>query len=35
MELLGPNLGDLMKMCGGKFSLETTLFLAMQIVSFL
>lgn len=31
-ELLGPNLNDLMNMCGGKFSLITTLYLAMQIV---
>lgn len=34
MELLGPNLNDLMKMCGGKFSLNTTIYLAMQIVIF-
>jgi hypothetical protein len=32
MELLGPNLSDLMKICGGKFSLSTTILLAMQIV---
>jgi hypothetical protein len=32
MELLGPNLSDLMKMCGGKFTLNTTIYLAMQIV---
>lgn len=32
MELLGPNLNDLMKMCGGRFSLSTTLILAMQMV---
>lgn len=32
MELLGPNLGELLKMCGGKFTLGTTLVLAMQIV---
>jgi len=32
MELLGPSLSDLMKICGGKFSLGTTVFLAMQIV---
>lgn len=32
MELLGPNLNDLMKMCGGKFSLSTTVVLGLQIV---
>lgn len=33
MELLGPNLNDLMKMCGGKFSLSTTVVLGLQIVN--
>lgn len=32
MELLGPNLNDLMKICGGKFTINTTIYLAMQIV---
>lgn len=32
MELLGPNLSDLMRMCGGRFTLGTTVVLAMQIV---
>lgn len=31
-ELLGPNLQDLMNICGGKFSLKTTLLLGIQVV---
>jgi len=33
MDLLGPNLYDLMTICGGKFSLKTSLLLIIQIVS--
>lgn len=32
MDLLGPNLQDLMMLCGGRFSLKTALLLAIQIV---
>ena len=32
MDLLGPNLYDLMIICGGKFSLKTSLLLIIQIV---
>ena len=32
MEVLGPNLADLLQFCGGKFSLKTTLILALQIL---
>ena len=32
MELLGPNLEELRTYCGGKFSLQTTLMLADQMV---
>lgn len=32
MDLLGPNLQDLMMLCGGKFSLKTSLLLIIQIV---
>ena len=32
MDLLGPNLQDLMILCGGKFSMKTSLLLAIQIV---
>lgn len=31
-ELLGPTLEDLLRYCGGRFSLKTTLLLADQIV---
>lgn len=34
MDLLGPNLQDLMMLCGGKFSLKTSLLLTIQIVIF-
>lgn len=34
MDLLGPNLYDLMSICGGKFSLQTSLLLVIQIVFF-
>lgn len=33
MDLLGPNLQDLMVLCGGKFSLKTSLLLTIQIVN--
>lgn len=33
-ELLGPTLGDLMVMCGNKFSLKTTLLIGLQIVRY-
>jgi casein kinase 1/casein kinase I family protein HRR25 len=33
MDLLGPNLQDLMVLCGGRFSLKTSLLLIIQIVS--
>jgi len=32
MDILGPNLYDLMSLCGGKFSLKTALLLTTQIV---
>lgn len=32
MDLLGPNLQDLLILCGGKFSLKTALLLTIQIV---
>lgn len=35
MDLLGPNLQDLMMLCGGKFSLGTALMLTIQIVFYL
>eukprot|EP00754_Rhynchopus_humris_P002277 Rhum_TRINITY_DN11256_c2_g1::Rhum_TRINITY_DN11256_c2_g1_i1::g.43612::m.43612 len=31
-ELLGPSLGDLLKMCGGRFSANTTAWLAIQVI---
>ena len=34
MDLLGPNLADLMSICGGKFSLKTSILLTIQIVLF-
>ncbi len=33
MDLLGPNLQDLMMLCGGKFSMKTALLLIVQIVN--
>lgn len=33
MDFLGQNLEDLLKECGGKFSLLTTVFIAEQMVS--
>lgn len=30
MNLYGPNLGQLMKLCGGKFSLRTSLLIGLQ-----
>jgi len=35
MELLGPNLMDLMKLVGQRFSLKTTALLGLQMVSIL
>eukprot|EP01060_Flectonema_neradi_P041531 TRINITY_DN9891_c0_g2_i1.p1 TRINITY_DN9891_c0_g2~~TRINITY_DN9891_c0_g2_i1.p1 ORF type:complete len:591 (+),score=63.26 TRINITY_DN9891_c0_g2_i1:45-1817(+) len=32
MELMGPSLGDLLKMCGGRFSINTTCLIAIQIL---
>lgn len=32
MDLYGPNLGQLMKLCGGKFSARTTLLISLQII---
>ena len=32
MDLLGPNLADLMTLCGGKFSIKTSILLTIQIV---
>ena len=32
MTLLGPNLEQLMKLCGGSFSLKTTTILALQVL---
>jgi serine/threonine protein kinase len=33
MEFLGPSLEDIMRHCGGKFSLKTTLMLLEQCIS--
>jgi serine/threonine protein kinase len=33
LELLGPNIGDLLEYSGGKFSLKTTLMLADQMIA--
>lgn len=33
MELLGPSLEDFLQFCNGKFSLETVLTLAIQMIS--
>ena len=32
MDLLGPNLADLLQLCGGRFSLKTTLVIAIQVL---
>jgi hypothetical protein len=32
MDLLGPNLQDLLMLCGGKFSVKTSILLTVQIV---
>ncbi len=32
MTLLGPNLEQLLKLCGGTFSLKTTLMVSLQIL---
>lgn len=32
MSMYGPNLSQLMRLCGGKFSARTTLLIALQIV---
>ena len=32
MDLLGPNLQDLMVLCGGKFTLKTAILLIIQVV---
>ena len=35
MEILGPNLGDLLRVCGGRFSLQTCLVIAIQVDQFI
>lgn len=32
MSILGPNLDQLLKLCGGSFSLKTTIIIALQIL---
>jgi hypothetical protein len=32
MTILGPNLDQLQKLCGGSFSLKTTIIIALQIL---
>ena len=32
MSMLGPNLEQLLKLCGGNFSLKTTILIALQII---
>lgn len=32
MSILGPNLEQLLKLCGGTFTLKTTMILALQIL---
>lgn len=32
MTLLGPNIGQLLKLCGGSFTLKTTMLIALQIL---
>ena len=32
MDMYGPNLAQLMKLCGGKFSLKTTLLVGLQMI---
>ena len=32
MDLYGPNLGQLLKLCNGKFSMKTTLLIGLQII---
>lgn len=32
MSILGPNIEQLLKLCGGSFSLKTTMLIALQIL---
>ena len=32
MDMYGPNLAQLMKVCGGKFTMKTTLLVGLQII---